>query len=917
MAVLVFYVKFVIACYIMYKLIKRTMYDRRERNPMLLFVLLFIIVVDLRNIFMNTIPQNVVYELAVLLFLLYFLSRLVGESAKTSPIMRNFIDIKMLFDSEIVERLEEGVALLKSDSLEVLAANGKFKRFFGNDNAFVTLPEIVSGLLRDENRFTIKDFDNHNQMVEARLINYGKRYALLYLKDVTKLEQMKREAAKNRHDQLRSWDRHPGFVMLRTFEGKVVYINSSFTDYLQKSRASIVNHPFSNLYEKDEEYAKHEIIHNQLINKQVDYFRDTLALTRPDNAVGFIACEELTYTFEGKEHILTTAVDVTPNYLIEQTQAFYRHVHSTGDAGATAAYALLDVIKHDVLYKERLNVFLKKPIKSLGKFIAGLSEPDQVYVLETLRGERVFEPLIVTFHESHQFFVEAALQSSDGRLLGLVVRLINPEMVKFNMTTIGSKILGHIKEGIIIINNAGEIEYSNEMIQRILNHPKEVLESKNILDISMGLTAEVMERSIEMSKKHKSLHFERIYITADGQQVPAEVVAMSLEHEGVGKVLLLIREISEKFIYKKRLIDSQSRYAQIFESMQDEFIEIKLPEKVVNFYREFDSEKGLIGMEISFLQWLNNINDHDRSEVYEAVDIITAEQKTQHIFEYRYFKGGGWLWFRATGRYVKAEDGASIIIINQNITEIKNITQKLDENRRILIESERIANTSHWKFIVSKNIFKVSETFGQLAFGKEMPDEVYYESFLESLYPSDVSYFEFKFKRFIWHGEKLDIILRLHHYGRVSYVNIIGQVYYDDEGVPIYAIGNLADVTDKTIAKQKFEESRMLLEHVVEQNAMGIVVIRNNGVIEKINHVALEYMQVSGDPPINTDGLNACFKAAFDGFSVEQLHRLLVDLEPTTLSALRGNMAFKITSKSMLDADHHYLGRILTIEELH
>ena len=917
MAVLVFYVKFFVACYIMYKLIKRTIHDRRERNPMLLFVLLFIVVVDLRNIIMHTIPQNVVYEMAVLLFLLYFLSRLVGESVKTAPIMRNFIDIKTLFDSEIVERLEEGVALLNSDSLEVLAANAKFKRFFGNDSAFVTLPEIVSGLLRDEKHFAIKDFDNYNRMVEARLINYGKRYALLYLKDVTQIEQMKQEVDKNREDQLRSWDRHPGFVMLRTFEGKVVYINQRFSEFLQKSRASIVNHPFSNLYEKNEEYAKHESVHNQLINKQMDGFKDIVTLTRADNTVVFFECEELTYTFEGQENILTLGMDLTPKYLMEQTQAFYRHVHTSGEMSTSAAYAVLDVIRHEVLFKERLNGFLKKPIKSLGKFIAGLNESDQIYVLETLRGERDFEPQIVTYQDHYEFIVEAALQSSDGKLLGLIVRMLNPEMVKFSMTTIGSKILSHIKEGIIIINKSGEIEYTNEMIQRILNYPKDVLETKNILDISMGLTPEVLARSIQMSKKHKSLHFERTYLTQEGLQVPAEVVAMNLEHEDDDKVLLLIREISEKFIYKKRLIDSQSRYVQIFESMQDEFIEIKLPEKVVNFYREFDSEKGLIGMEISFLQWLNNINDHDRSTVYEAVDIITAEQKNQHIFEYRYFKGGGWLWFRATGRYVNADDGASIIIINQNITEIKTITQKLDENRRILVESERIANTSHWKFIVSKNIFKVSDTFGQLVFGKEMPDEVYYESFLESLYPSDVSYFEFKFKRFIWHREKLDILLRLHHYGRVSYVNIIGQVYYDDEGIPIYAIGNLADVTDKTIAKQKFEESRMLLEHVVEQNAMGIIVIRNNGIIEKINHVALEYMMAAKEPPMNIDGLTANFKAAFGGFSAEQLHRLFVDLEPTTLSALRGEMAFKMTSKSMLDADHHYLGKIITIEELH
>lgn len=72
MVVFVFYFKLVIAVYILYKLISNSIIDRREKNPMLLFVVSFIIVVDIRNIIQETIPQSTLSELAVLFFYFIF-----------------------------------------------------------------------------------------------------------------------------------------------------------------------------------------------------------------------------------------------------------------------------------------------------------------------------------------------------------------------------------------------------------------------------------------------------------------------------------------------------------------------------------------------------------------------------------------------------------------------------------------------------------------------------------------------------------------------------------------------------------------------------------------------------------------------------------------------------------------------------
>jgi len=561
-------------------------------------------------------------------------------------------------------------------------------------------------------------------------------------------------------------------------------------------------------------------------------------------------------------------------------------------------------------------MLLHHQITSLGMFINGLGEDDQAYFLDIANATSAFQSKTITYQSQHHFFIEQVIRSTGGHLIGISMKYLNPEVMTFNLPDVGAKIMNHIKEGIMIVNAVGQIEYANEMIHRILNYETKALLGKNILDISMGLTMEMFTRNIEMSKQHSSLHFERIYLTKDNIRVPTEVVAMNLKHERSEMLLLLIRDISEKFIYKKRLIDSQSRYAQIFDSLQDSILEIQLPEKSINIYREFDSEKGLIGLEMSFLGWLNSIHDLDRSIVYEAVDIITSERSENYNFEYRFFKNGSWQWFRATGKYIDADEGASIVIINQNISEIKAITQKLVESRVILTESERIANMAHWKFLVSKNLFAVSQSFGSVFQHKENVDEIYFESLLESIYPVDLDFFKFKFDKFIWNNENLDIIFRLHNRGKISYVNMIGQVYYDDENLPVYAIGSVADVTERMLVKQRFEESRTLLEHVVEQIPMGIVVIRSNGIIEKINSRAVQLLNLKGIQIERNEDLIHHIMMIGDNLELDKIETLFnptISIRMEQTLTMKDQALLKLSSSHMKDADQHFLGRIINI----
>jgi len=296
--------------------------------------------------------------------------------------------------------------------------------------------------------------------------------------------------------------------------------------------------------------------------------------------------------------------------------------------------------------------------------------------------------------------------------------------------------------------------------------------------------------------------------------------------------------------------------------------------------------------------------------------MITSEKSPSYGFEYRYFKNGGWQWLRAIGKYIDTDEGASIFIINQNISEIKSITQKLLESHVILTESERITNMAHWKFLVSKNLFVVSQTFGSVFLYKKEVDEIYFESLLESIYPVDLDFFKFKFEKFIWKNENLDIIFRLHSHGKISYVNMRGQVYLGDDSLPVHAIGSVADVTEKMMTKKWFEESKMLLENVVEQTPMGIIVIRNNGLIEKINTQALEILKMDAKVLERTEDLILHIMMRGDQLELPAIERLFNPTNKTKMEQtlkMKDQTLLKFSSSHMTDADQHYLGTIINI----
>ncbi len=922
MTQVVFFVELFLILFLIVNLILKTINNRSEKNTLLFVLLFFMLLSHLKSIVDGDLPKEFLPQLTSIALLSYLLYLIYQAKGSFSPIISKFMDFKSLFSSEIIENFNEAVVLINNKTLEVVASNNKYKKLSIENPKYLSVDALVEEVLKGDSIIEFTDFDNKKQVYEIRLNNFGAKFALIYIQNITIRSELESHLKEEQAYFTQLWDTAPNLIMIRKISGEVVYVNPSMATFLRRPLRNLLNKHFVNIYNFKVEAAKHESIHEKLIASPETVQTHFLKLTHVMGNSSYFEATETMILYENEKHIITNAVDRSVEVLADLLMKSYDRIHKSTSEAGTLPYLVIDFMTGDIMFKERLAPYVNLPITSYNMFYQGLDSGSRERLNDMLSKGEVADSRPIVYKGKHFFMVEDVFHESHGNIIGVLIKYVTPTESKYSMSTIGGMVLGHIKEGLLIIDFDGKIEFANEMILRILDHTMDELVGLNILTISKGLTIEMVHRNWMLCKQHDSLHFERVYITKEGQEVPVEIVAMLLKHDDTEKLVLLVRDLMEKFIYKKKMVDSQTRYSQILESLQDGVFEIKLPEKTVTFYHEFDTEKGLVGLELNFLQWLNNIHDHDRSVAYEAIDMITSEKKENEQFEYRYFQKGIWKWVRSTGKYVDTIEGASIVVTNQDISEIKEISVQLDESKHILTESERISQMAHWKYEVGKNMFHVSDTFGMIVPISETSRDIHFEQLHSYIHASDKEYFEKKFYSFIWENESLNIIIRTIQKGEIHFIQFVGELYIDDDKVPIYAIGTILDITDKVRAQQKLEESKALLENVVEQTPMGIIVIKRNGYVEKINREAMHLLELDEEYPRDFEAMKSHIYDRYniiDGLEITDLIKNAFDSGRYTVLRYKN---FEVTRElrlyvtQMHDEENRFFGNILNIVEM-
>lgn len=920
MTQVVFFIKFMVTLWILFKLMRKMLVNRSEKNIVLFVLLFFMALSDTRNILTGTVPQEFFPQLTSLLLLFYMIYLIYLGKGSFSPWIISFMDFKNYFKSEIIDLLDESVALVNNKTFDVVASNRKFSELIEKSRSFLTAETIIMTVLKGDETLEFKDVDYKRHVIQIRLKTFGDRYSIVYVKDITRIAELEIYLKDEQLYFSRLWDQAPNMVMIRKLTGEVVYINDAFCSFLKRTPDSILYRAYANIYSFKSESLRHQEINQIVLDHDSSDGTYFLKYTHIAGQTSFIELSETIIFYENEKHILTNAIDRTVDVRTELLIKSHEQIQNNIKKSVVNRYLVVDFTSNKLLFKENLAMRMGESISSFSDFYRGLDHESQTSLDMLLIDGNIEAVQPLTLFGKYSCIVEDRFKEQHGYTIGLLLKHIDTDASKYNMDQIGSLVLNHITEGLLIIDFEGRIEYANEMILRILGYSKEDLLNRSILDISKGLTMDLVHKNWTLCRQHDSLHFERVYLDYNSNEVPVELIAVLLENENTEKLVLLVRDLSEKAIYKKKMLDSQTRYTQILESIQDGVFEISLPEKKVTFFHEFDSEKGLIGLELTFLQWLNNIHDHDRSIVYEAIDMITSEKQNHAQFEYRYFQKGMWRWIRSTCKYLETDQEAMIVATNQDISEIKAVTMKLEESKHILVESERISKMAHFKYQVNTSYFNVSETFKEIFSFKSSSMEVHFEELLEKILFSDQEFFKVKFNKFLWNDDSLDLIIRVPVEGEIRYIQVKGELYKDDDEVPIYVIGTVLNMTDRVFANQKLEESRELLENVVEYMPVGVMVIKKNGIVDKINKTALSLLELDESFSRNYSEIASMIDEKFHTLEGSDVESLMMDQTAEGIFAVLDHKTkgtkkrLKLTVIQMHDEEGRLHGRILTVK---
>ena len=205
-------------------------------------------------------------------------------------------------------------------------------------------------------------------------------------------------------------------------------------------------------------------------------------------------------------------------------------------------------------------------------------------------------------------------------------------------------------------------------------------------------------------------------------------------------------------------------------------------------------------------------------------------------------------WERATISPIKDNDGVitHYLAIKEDITARKQSEKVLKENEKILRETQTIARLGSYVFDIHKNIW-YSSTILDNIFGIDEKFTRSLDGWISLLHPdwreTMNNYFSKKVLEEHARFDKEYKIIRKSD-GEERWVHGLGEVEYDSNNQPVKMIGTISDITERKHAEEALKHSFSLLEGTLESTVDGILVVDQNGNIQKFNNKFLDLWRI-------------------------------------------------------------------------
>jgi len=221
--------------------------------------------------------------------------------------------------------------------------------------------------------------------------------------------------------------------------------------------------------------------------------------------------------------------------------------------------------------------------------------------------------------------------------------------------------------------------------------------------------------------------------------------------------------------------------------------------------------------------WRTIIHPNDRKKLF--ISLQKHFQKKRKIFENMHRlrkKDGHYIWVLARARIFYNERGKPYRMIgtHTDITARKKIEADMQEKKRLLEESQRLAHIGSWKFNLLTKEFNWSDEIYRI-FELSRGLSPSYKLFLKLVHPEDRQNVYRSYREALKMQQGYEISHRLlFEDGSVKYVKEECETSFDSDGTALVSIGTIQDITKQKLMENMLKEQKEILSHLAHHDTL-------------------------------------------------------------------------------------------------
>jgi PAS domain S-box-containing protein len=402
--------------------------------------------------------------------------------------------------------------------------------------------------------------------------------------------------------------------------------------------------------------------------------------------------------------------------------------------------------------------------------------------------------------------------------------------------TIQDAIFLHTPDGKVVdLNHAAELMYGVEREEALgMNILKDFSTSDNPLEQAPIL----WNRALQGEQVHFFWNTRR---PKDGSGFFAEVWLLHISLGRQSLILANVQDATEQRQTEKKLIESEQRYREIFNSSGDAMFIYDEGGTILDVNQRTCDLFGYTREELltcSSEQLCMDVPSYTASASMAYLNRALEEGFCTFEWQTK-CKDGTIVWSEVAMRATEIDGKKRVIAAGRDITERKKREEELTRSQEFLRESQRVAHIGCWDYDFKTRRFQWNEELYKILGLQDKEIEPTYQRLFEFVHPDDCKFvreqLENALKEKVYKDYEYRVIRRD---GSVRILYIAGAFILDAAGEPLRNIGIAQDITDRKASEAALHQRDAQLQSVFRAAPVGIALTVNR-IIQECNDALL------------------------------------------------------------------------------